>query len=183
MLYRVSQSVKNYEEPDLIGGFEKEIQDGDISENVEKAEKDFTPVAYYRVDNSYNQLLTNDFNAVEDVYKNIRTGDRVIFLVRHSERINDCTSEWWLTEYWVELAQWVWMKLQWTPFEDSSTDFYWSSAVKRTVQTSYYVGESRGSKVLKNEIDSDNWSDYEFVNHSDDMNSIIYWEYFTDWNS
>jgi hypothetical protein len=45
------------------------------------------------------------------------------------------------------------------------------------------VGESRGSKALKNEIDFNNWSDYEFVNHSDGMNSVIYWEYFADWNS
>ena len=182
MMYRVSQRVKNYEEPDLIGGFEKEIQDENIPENVEKSDKVSALVTYHRVDNSY-QFLTNDFNTVEDVYKSIRTGDRVIFIVRHSERINDCTAEWWLTENWVQLAQWVWIKLQWTPFEDTSTDFYWSSAVKRTVQTSYYVGESRGSKALKNEIDFNNWSDYEFVNHSDGMNSVIYWEYFADWNS
>ena len=102
--------------------------------------------------------------------------------MRHSERINDCTAEWWLTERWVNLAQWVWSKLQWAPFGDTSTDFYWSSIVKRTVQTSYYVWESRGSKVLKNPIDSDNWSEYEYVNHSDDVNSVVYWEYFSDWN-
>jgi hypothetical protein len=36
------------------------------------------------------------------------------------------------------------------------------------------VGESRGSKALKNEIDFNNWSDYEFVNHSDDINSVVY---------
>lgn len=176
MMYRVSQSVKNYEEPDLIWWFENEIQD----EN-EKSDND-SPIIYQRVDNSYSQLLTDDFNAVEDVYKSIKTGDRVIFLVRHSERINDCTAEWWLTEHWVDLAQWVWTKLQWAPFEDTSTDFYWSSIVKRTVQTSYYVWESRGSKVLKNPIDSDNWSEYEYVNHSDDINSVVYWEYFSDWN-
>lgn len=176
MMYRVSQSVKNYEEPDLIWWFENEIQD----EN-EKSDND-SPIIYQRVDNSYSQLLTDDFNAVEDVYKSIKTGDRVIFLVRHSERINDCTAEWWLTEHWVDLAQWVWTKLQWAPFEDTSTDFYWSSIVKRTVQTSYYVWESRGSKVLKNPIDSDNWSDYEYVNHSDDIDSVVYWEYFSDWN-
>ena len=176
MMYRVSQSVKNYEDSDLIWWFKKEIQ----PEN-EKSDNDF-PIVYQRVDNSYSQLLTDDFNAVEDVYKSIKNGDRVIFLVRHSERINDCTAEWWLTERWVNLAQWVWSKLQWAPFGDTSTDFYWSSSVKRTVQTSYYVWESRGSKVLKNPIDSDNWSEYEYVNHSDDINSVVYWEYFSDWN-
>ena len=177
MMYRVSQSVKIYEDSDLIWWFKKEIQ----PEN-EKSDNDSDSIVYQRVDNSYSQLLTDDFNAVEDVYKSIKNGDRVIFLVRHSERINDCTAEWWLTERWVNLAQWVWSKLQWAPFGDTSTDFYWSSIVKRTVQTSYYVWESRGSKVLKNPIDSDNWSEYEYVNHSDDINSVVYWEYFSDWN-
>jgi hypothetical protein len=92
MMYRVSQRAKNYEEPDLIGGFEKEIQDENIPENVEKSDKVSALVTYHRVDNSY-QFLTNDFNTVEDVYKSIRTGDTVIFIVRHSERINDCTAE------------------------------------------------------------------------------------------
>ena len=151
--------------------------------NVSTSEIENKEIIYHRVDNSYNQFSMDDFNAVEDVYKNIKSWDRVIFLVRHSERITDCTAEWWLTDNWVNLAHEVWLKLQWAPFEDTSTDFYGSSMVKRTVQTSYYVWENRGSKALKTSIDSDNWSDYEFVRHSDDINSIVYWEYFTDWNS
>lgn len=185
MMYRVSQKVKNYEESDLVWWFENinesKINTTPESENLEDSE--FKQIAYHRVNDSYSQFMTDDFNAVENVYKNIKSWDRVIFLVRHSERITDCTAEWWLTERWTEFAQWVWEKLKWAPFEDTSTDFYGSSAVKRTVQTSYYVWESRGSKVLKNPIDSDNWSDYEFVNHSDDINNVVYWEYFTDWNS
>ena len=151
--------------------------------NVSTSEIENKEIIYHRVDNSYNQFSMDDFNAVEDVYKNIKSWDRVIFLVRHSERITDCTAEWWLTDNWVNLAHEVWLKLQWAPFEDTSTDFYGSSVVKRTVQTSYYVWANRGSKALKTSIDSDNWSDYEFVRHSDDINSIVYWEYFTDWNS
>lgn len=185
MIYRVSQKVKNYEESDLVWWFEN-IDESKIntipeSKNLENSES--KQIVYHRVNNSYSQFLMEDFNAVEDVYKNIKTGDRVIFLVRHSERINDCTAEWWLTENWIQLAQWVWSKLQWAPFEDTSTDFYGSSAVKRTVQTSDYIWEARGSKALKDPIDSDNWSDYKFINHSDDINSVVYWEYFSDGNT
>lgn len=185
MMYRVSQKVKNYEEPNLVWGFENidesKINPTSESENLGNIEP--KQIVYHRVDNSYSQFLTDDFNTVEDVYKNIRKGDRVIFLVRHSERINDCTAEWWLTEKWVQLAQWVWSKLQWVPFEDTSTDFYWSSIVKRTVQTSYYVGKSRGSEVLQQKLDSDKWLEYVFVNHSSDINSVVYGEYFSNGNS
>ncbi len=136
---------------------------------------------YRRVENSYNFLM-NDFNAVEDIYSNIRTSDwdRVIFIVRHSARINNCWSEWWLTDTGIELARWVWEKLKWAPFEDTSTDFYGSSTVKRTVQTSYYVGESRGSEVLESIINDDLRNDYSFVNHSSSIHNIVYWNYFSD---
>ena len=181
MMYRVSKNVKNYEWTDLIGGFEREFRDEDDIPENEKLDNDSDLIAYHRVNNSYDQLMPDDFNAVEDVYKNIKSWDRVVFLVRHSERITNCTAEWWLTDNWVNLAHGVWSKLQWAPFEDTSTDFYGSSAVKRTVQTSYYIWANRGA--LKATIDPDNWSDYEFVNHSDDINSVVYWEYFSDWNS
>ena len=136
---------------------------------------------YRRVENSYNFSM-NDFNAVEDIYQNIRTSewDRVIYIVRHSARVNNCTSEGWLTDTGIELARWVWEKLKWVPFEDTSTDFYGSSTVKRTVQTSYYVWESRGSEVLENIIDNDLRNEYNFVNHSQNINNIVYWNYFSD---
>ena len=151
--------------------------------NIPISDVEDEEIFYHRVDNSYHQFSMDDFNAVEDVYKNIRLGDRVIFVVRHSERENNCTSEWWLTEHWVELAQWVWEKLKWAPFEDTSTDFYGSSFVKRTVQTSYYVGKTRNSSVLKDVLNDDLWSDYNFVNHSSDVDSLVYAEYFSDGNS
>jgi len=181
MMYRVSQNVKNYEESDLVWWFENidESKNNTISESEDLEDSEPKEIVYHRVNNSYSQFMIDDFNAVEDVYKNIKSWDRVIFLVRHSERKNDCTVEWWLSEYWVELANWVWLKLQWAPFEDTSTDFYGSSYTKRTAQTSYYVGKSRDSKVLKNPIDLDKWSEYEFINHSGDIDEIVYWHYFS----
>jgi hypothetical protein len=140
-------------------------------------------MAYHRVNNSYNQFSMDDFNAVEDVYKSIRSGDRVIFLVRHSERITDCTSGWGLTEHWIELAKWVWAKLKWDPFEDTSNDFYGSSIVKRAVQTSYYVWESRDSRVLNEKLNDDARNEYGYVKHSSDIDSLVYWNYFSDGNS
>lgn len=140
-------------------------------------------MVYHRVDNSYNQFSVNDFNAVEYIYHNIRPWDRVIFLVRHSERVTNCSSEWWLTEHWIELAKWVWLKLQWAPFEDTSRDFYGSSTVKRTLQTSYYVGRSRGSIVLDDKLDDNIWNEYNNVNHWSNIDGLVYGNYFSDWNS
>ena len=202
MMYRASKNVtKNYKEnDDSEYGFEIDEVNADtanMDQNISWNDKEESKldldnqseivenkeINYHRVASSYDNFLMDDFNAVEDVYKGIKSGDRVIFVVRHSERITNCTSEWWLTEHWVELAKWVWEKLRWAPFEDASSDFYWSSIVKRTVQTSYYVGESRGSEVLQQELDSDKWSEYEFVNHSSDINSVVYGEYFSNGNS
>jgi hypothetical protein len=140
-------------------------------------------IFYHRVDNSYNQFFMDDFNAVEDIYHSIKSWDRVIFLVRHSERITNCSSEWWLTEHWIELARWVWAKLRWDPFEDTSNDFYGSSTIKRTVQTSYYVWESRGSRVLNEKLDDDARNEYGYIKHSPDIDSVVYWNYFSDGNS
>jgi len=55
--------------------------------------------------------------------------------------------------------------------------------VKRTVQTSYYVGESRGSKVLKGKLDDDARNEYDYVSHSSDIDSVVYGNYFSDGNS
>ena len=177
MMYRASKDIRNYEKEDLIWWFDKDFQKEDI-EKINESEQ----IVYHRVNNSYKQFKMDDFNAVEDVYKDIKSGDRVIFLVRHSERITDCTSEWWLTEHGIELAEWIWKKLRWAPFADTSTDFYWSSTVKRTVQTSYYVGKSRGSKALKEKLDDEARNEYEYVNHSSDIDSIVYGNYFSDGN-
>lgn len=142
---------------------------------------------YWRVSNSYNFLM-NDFNAVEDIYTGIRvsSGDRVIYVVRHSARENNCDENWWLTQTGMDLAIWVWDKLKWEPFTDTSTDFYGSSYTKRTVQTSYYVGKSRGNENLNNNIllSWDEWRDYEYVNHDNSSNwivNVVYWNYFSDW--
>ena len=200
MLYRVKQSIIDYEDDNLIGWFQQpsvdenwedidnqneEKNDWKLEDNQIENLDDSTneQITYHRVDNSYSQFLMSDFNSVEDVYHGIKSGDRVIFLVRHSERITDCTSGWWLTNHGIDLADWVWKKLQGAPFEDTSTDFYGSSITKRTVQTSYYLGKSRGSKVLKEVLDDDVWDQYDYVNHSSDIDEVVYWNYFSDWNS
>lgn len=141
---------------------------------------------YWRVDNSYSFLM-NDFNAVEDIYTGTRvlSGDRVIYIVRHSARENNCGEDWWLTQTGMDLASWVWDKLKWEPFTDTSTDFYWSSYTKRTVQTSYYVGKGRGNANLNNNIllSWDERRNYEYVNHDNSSNWIVkfvYWNYFSD---
>lgn len=199
MLMRAAKIVKNREELDIVEQEEKDEKNEDIvwkkteSNDIENKvsldgdnktnSDDLVKIEYHRVENSYDNFVMNDFNAVEDIYHNIKLWDRVIFVVRHSERITNCTSEWGLTDNGVELAKWVGEKLKWAPFEDTSNDFYWSSIVKRTVQTSYYVWKSRGSKVLEKELDSNFWMDYEYVNHSSDIDSIVYGNYFSDGNS
>ena len=151
-----------------------------FSELEKKLTEGTKNIIYHRVNNSYNQFSMDDFNTVEDVYHSIKSWDRVIFLVRHSERITNCTSEWWLTEHWIELARWVWAKLRWDPFEDTSNDFYGSSTIKRTVQTSYYVGESRDSGVLNEILDDDARNEYGYVKHSSDIDKLVYSDYFLD---
>jgi hypothetical protein len=41
--------------------------------NVSTSEIENKEIIYHRVDNSYNQFSMDDFNAVEDVYKNIKS--------------------------------------------------------------------------------------------------------------
>lgn len=118
-------------------------------------------ISYKQSDiNRYKFVLT-DFNPIEDVYKWIESGDRVIFIVRHSERWTDYSKQWALTPNGINLAINLWNKLVWDPFLETSTDFYWSTTVKRTIETSYYIWKSRWNQILR-QFWLPSWEDWEF---------------------
>lgn len=134
--------------------------------------------------NSY-EFSIDEFNDVEFVYKNIHPNDRVIFVTRHSERGPDYSKQWWLTEKWVEYAQNIGSLLRWKPFDSTSNDFYGSTNIKRTVETSYYIGYMRWNKNITNHElwDGDDWENYKYIYHSVDVleDSYYWWRCSGEW--
>lgn len=99
-------------------------------------------VVYNRRENSY-RFDQYDYNLIDWIYNDIKEGSRVIFLIRHAERVRDYSHNWWLTIKWIEQAKELWKRLIWWNFNNTNSDFYWSTSYKRTFQTSYHVWCSR----------------------------------------
>ena len=97
---------------------------------------------YSRWENSY-KFRQYEYNLIYDVYNNIRSGSRVIFMIRHADRWSDVSKEGWLNQNWIRQAKTLWKRLVGWIFSDTDSDFYWSTNYKRTHQTSYYVWYGR----------------------------------------
>ena len=97
---------------------------------------------YSRWENSY-EFRQYEYNLIYDIYNNIRSDSRVIFMIRHAERWPDYSHIWWLVENGIRQAKSLWKKLTKWRFTDTDSDFYWSTDYKRTHQTSYYVWYGR----------------------------------------
>lgn len=121
------------------------------------------PASYQRVaqTSTYSSLSTSDFNDAETIYKkvDVANGDRLMIMTRHTIRNSDSgkqsgalfatNSSQYINGYdGVTLIANNIYKLQGAPFNDPSTDAYFSTNVKRCVETSYLVGKLRGNSAL-----------------------------------
>ncbi len=94
-------------------------------------------------------------------------GDRVIFIVRHSERNSATGRESGINENGLVLVNNAGAKLTGTPFSDVTNDAYYSTDVKRTVETSYFIGRARNpEKFTKSTLFGSDWESETLVNHS-----------------
>lgn len=124
--------------------------------------------SYSRVASTYSTLTTSDFNAAEDVYKSIKTGDRVIFIVRHSERGSQSGRDAGITENGLAMLSTAAAKLTGAPFSDTTNDAYYSTYVKRTVETAYFVGRARNpQKFTRSTLFDTDWENETLVIHSE----------------
>lgn len=124
---------------------------------------------YKRVAATYSNLSTSDFNAAEAVYKAVRTdeGDRLIILARHSERDGATGRTAGINSNGLVLVNNAGAKLTGAPFSDVSNDAYYSTDVKRTVETAYFIGRARNpEKFTKSSLFGDDWDSEPLVNHS-----------------
>lgn len=126
---------------------------------------------YQHVSPTYQSLSTSDFNSAGDIYDAVDTenGDRVIFVLRHSERSADTSRTASLTSNGVSLVlDNAADQLTGLPFDDPSTDLYMSSNVKRCVESSYLVGHARGNTTMAvSGTLGDDWDSISVVEHSD----------------
>ncbi len=132
---------------------------------------------YARTTATYGTLSTTDFNDAATVYQAVNTaqGDRVMFIVRHSERDSATGKDVGLNANGVSLVNTnAASKLTGSPFATSTDDAYYSTNVKRTVDTSYLVGYARGhSGMTQNTALGSDWESCTVVDHSGDTDSSI----------
>lgn len=134
---------------------------------------------YKRINATYSNLSTTDFNDAADVYQSVKTsqGDRVMFIVRHSERDSTSGKDTGLNSNGLSLVNTTAApKLVGAPFANSSNDAYYSTNVKRTVETSYFIGKNRGAAgCTSTSLLGSNWESETAVDHSGDSSSSITW--------
>ncbi|MCQ2233696.1 MAG: hypothetical protein MJZ24_03020, partial [Paludibacteraceae bacterium] len=134
---------------------------------------------YSRAANNTYNFSTSDFNDAKNIYDNVKTenGDRVIFIVRHSERNSASGKEAGLNDNGLNLLKNIAApKMKDGKFANASTDAYYSSNVKRTVETSYFIGNMRGNtNCSSSTLLGNDWENVTAVNHSGDTESSITW--------
>ena len=129
-----------------------------VPHNYETTSKVYQRVAQT---STYSSLSTSDFNDAETIYKkvDVANGDRLMIITRHTIRNSDpgkqsgalfaTNSSQYINGYdGVTLIANNIYKLQGAPFNDPSTDAYFSTNVKRCVETSYLIGKLRGNSAL-----------------------------------
>lgn len=109
-----------------------------------------TPTTSFSQASNYsyaNQLNRSNFNDIQNVYQKINTGngDRLVVIMRHSERGSDYSVNGGLTQNGINLAKNVGAKLKGYPFNSTENDYFASTGVKRTMETAYYLANGRGN--------------------------------------
>lgn len=134
---------------------------------------------FKRIASTYSNLSSSDWNDIADVYSSVKTsqGDRLMILVRHSERDSATGKDAGLNANGLKILQETAApKLVGAPFADSSKDVYFSSNIKRTVETAYFIGNARGaSGCTSSSLLGSNWESETAVDHSGDPGSSISW--------
>ncbi len=105
--------------------------------------KVYGTVTYQRASTNTYSFPLNTFNYAPDIYHALREGDRIMFIVRHSERGSDYSDTGTLNENGVALAQQVGPHFK-GGLAGVNDAFYGSTKVTRCKQTSYYVANTRG---------------------------------------
>ncbi len=105
--------------------------------------KVYGTVTYQRASSNTYSFPVNTFNYAPDIYHALRDGDRIMFIVRHSERGADYSDTGTLNENGVLLAQRVGPNFK-GGLAGVNDAFYGSTKVTRCKQTSYYVANTRG---------------------------------------
>lgn len=94
-------------------------------------------------------FATSSFNYGPDMYANLQNGDRIVFIVRHSERGSDYSVNGGLNDNGKNLAIEVGAKYQ--GGRAAVNDAYYASThFKRCKETSYYIASSRGDSYPEN---------------------------------
>ena len=129
-----------------------------------------TTLNYSRWKNNY-KFNQYEYNLIYDIYNNIKHNSRIIFLIRHAERWLNISKEWGLNQNWIRQAKSLWKRLRWWIFSRTDSDFYWSTAYKRTHQTSYYVWYGRWYNLFHDDKKSfmKKWIQYDKIFSSIDI--------------
>ena len=108
---------------------------------------------YSRTTNpSYSYSLIS-WNEASDIYRNMKEGDRIVFLVRHSERNDDCEGDYCdLNDNGVELAEEAGKKFK-GGLAGVNDSYYGSTSVERCKTTSYLIATNRGDTYLNSKED------------------------------
>ena len=126
-------------------GFGKGEYEGQLKSGIINKDK------YYIYDNgAWRAATSNDiqeFEDLADVYKSLKSGEKIIFLLRHAERTNDTGKNGHLTDTGKSQSQSVGAKLK------GESIYFANSTYTRSKETCEYVAKGAGSSYTENTIE------------------------------
>ena len=124
----------------FVGEYEGQLKSGIINKDK----------YYIYEQKKWRAATSNDiqeFEDLADVYKNLKSGEKVIFLLRHAERTNDTGKNGHLTDTGKSQSQGVGAKMK-------GEDIYFAnSTYTRSKETCEYVAKGAGSSYTENTIE------------------------------
>jgi broad specificity phosphatase PhoE len=124
----------------FVGEYEGQLKSGIINKDK----------YYIYEQKKWRAATSNDiqeFEDLADVYKNLKSGEKVIFLLRHAERTNDTGKNGHLTDTGKSQSQGVGAKMK-------GEDIYFAnSTYTRSKETCEYVAKGAGATYTENTID------------------------------
>ena len=148
----------------------------EIGGDSESSERDDDQEMTYKrtAVNSYS-YSTSSWNYGPELYHNLKEGDRIIYVCRHSERDDNCSGhECDLNSNGIALATEVGKKYVGGPAAANSSYFYGSTDYPRCKNTSYLIATNRGDVEL---------SSKDAVNSGTEIMNLIKGNYFTECTS
>ena len=119
---------------------------------VNRLDKDIT-INFKKTNSPTYSFPLDSWTYAHEVYKSMKEGDRIVFVVRHSERDENCSDSYCdLNENGIRIVKEIGVEFK-GGLAGVNDSYYGSSESERCKTTSYLIAETRGDTLIKSKQD------------------------------